>query len=141
MTNLISAAQNKYFHNNIATGSDKLCKKKIMIIIKILSFFNGQPTNSLQNLTRLYFCCSAVYVSLITEGGNSLTVRAALAPSNSPGAGYLHHSIVKSHSHASVLSPCPKTLESQKGERNPLTHRPLLRRVGVSVDERSVKHN
>lgn len=90
-------------------------------VTKISSFFfNDQPANSIQNLTGLYLSCSAVYVSLITEEGNSLTVRADLAPSNTPGAGYLHHSIVKSHSHASVLSPHPKTLgRVEKGKEIP----------------------
>lgn len=47
---------------------------------------------------------------MITQEGNSPTVRADLATSNIPGVGYLHQPIVKSHSHASALSPHPKTL-------------------------------
>lgn len=91
-------------------------------ILKI-SFFNDQKTNSTQNLTRLCFCCSADYVSLITGGGYSLTVRADLAPSKSPGPGYLHHSIVKSHSHASVLSPHPETLaRDEREKKSPRPH-------------------
>lgn len=39
-----------------------------------------------------------------------------LTPSSTPAAGYLHHSIVKSHSHASVLSPHPKTVGRVKKE-------------------------